>query len=145
MDFAKRRSEIDEYLPTYKKGKYPNRQFFCNLGKITCLMTILIVNSLLLHDFTAFIAEKIKEREVKVVKKKDLEIKALPEFVNLFKNTNYISCKRIIFLIIFQTSQKGKSNVLIRRNLKRSRDEFEEEKKCIEIEILQKEKDKLEM
>ena len=54
MDFAKRRSEIDEYLPTYKKGKYPNRQFLCNLGKITCLMTILIVNSLLPHDFSSF-------------------------------------------------------------------------------------------
>ena len=108
-------------------------------------MAILIVNSLLTHDFPAFIVEKIKEREVKVIKKKELEIKALSEFVNLFKNTNYISCKRIIFLNIFQTSQRGKSNVLIRRNLKRSRDEFEEEKKCIEIEILQKEKDKLEM
>ena len=95
--------------------------------------------------FQLLLQKKIKEREVKVIKKKELEIKTSPEFVHLFKNTNYISCKRIILLIIFQTAQKGKSNVLIRRNLKRSRDEFEEEQKCIEIEILQKEKDKLEM
>ena len=129
MDFAKRRSEFDQYLPTYKKGKYPNRQFLWNLGKIVYLMIMLIVNSLLPYYFLTFITEKVKEREVKVINKKELEIKALSEFVYLFKNTNYISFKRILLLINFQTGQNGKSSILIRRNLKRSRHEFEEEQK----------------
>ena len=41
--------------------------------------------------------------------------------------------------------QKGKSNVLIRKNLKRSREEFEEEQKNIYREIIINERDKLEM
>ena len=74
---------------------------------------MLIVNSFRPHNFSSLIAEKVKEREVNVIKKKELEFKALPVFVHIFKNTNYISCKQILLLNIFQTGQKGKIAYLL--------------------------------
>ena len=65
LDFAKRRSDIDQYLPIYKKGKYSNSQFFCNLGKITCLMIILKMNSFLPHDFYVLLQKKSKKGKKK--------------------------------------------------------------------------------
>ena len=45
------------------------------------------------EDFKEFIQEAYKNRQAQIVKKQDLEVKALPEFVELFKTTRTVSHK----------------------------------------------------
>ena len=47
--------------------------------------------------------------------------------------------------IYFDVDMKGKSNTLIHRNLKRSRNELEEGQRILDSEVIIKEKDKLQM
>ena len=102
------------------------------------------VKTIVPDEFPKFIRDKLKEREAKVIKKKDLAIQTLPEFVELFKNTSYVSCTDPYFYFYLSVGQNGRSNVLIRKNLKRSREEFEENQMQLGKEIITAERDRLE-
>ena len=51
------------------------------------------MNTLAEEKFASFIAGRMDEREEKLIMNKRLEIKALPEFVSLIKESKYKSCK----------------------------------------------------
>ena len=86
-----------------------------------------IVNTLIQEDFQQFIANAIDRREKKVIEKKKLDIRALPEFVELFRNTKHFSCKTYLFNLFFITDEKGRTHVLIQENKKRIQVEEEKE------------------
>ena len=56
-----------------------------------------IVNTCLEKEFAAFIADAYYEREKYLIKKNDLKVTALPEFIKLFKNSSNISRKLLLF------------------------------------------------
>ena len=95
------------------------------------------------EEFPAFIADKIKTRETNVINKKRMTVKALPEFVKLFKTTKFISCIPGLQIILCYVGEKGKSHVLIRGCKKRSRDEFEAMSERIVKEIWDQEREKM--
>ena len=97
------------------------------------------------EEFSKFIAERLKTRETKVIKKKEMEVKALPEFVKFFKDSKFISCVLELWINLFYLDEKGKSHMLIRSIKKRSRDEFEAVQEKIEKEIWDAEREKMVM
>ena len=74
-----------------------------------------------------------------------MAVKALPEFVKLFKNTNFISCTFEFLVILSNLGEKDKSHILIRGNIKRSREDFEQVQKNIEKELWNEQKEIMEM
>ena len=66
------------------------------------------------NTFTKFVEERVQERVKHVVKKKDLSVKVLPEFAEIFKNSKNVSV------------QKGKSDFLIKKFGKRKWGEIED-------------------
>ena len=104
-----------------------------------------IVNTLIPDEFGKLIAEKIKSRETMVIKKKKMIVNAMPEFVALFKKTRFISCMFETFDYLLCLGEKGKSNILIRANLKRSREEFEGGQRKLGEEIWCEEKERMTM
>lgn len=52
-----------------------------------------LVNTLIPGDFEKFIKKAMQMKESYFINKKSLKVNAIPEFVNLFKNANFISCK----------------------------------------------------
>ena len=97
------------------------------------------------EEFSKFIAERLKTREAKVIKKKAMEVKAPPEFVKLFKDSKFISCILELWINLFYLGEKGKSHMLIRSIKKRSRDEFEAVQEKIEKEMWDAEREKMVM
>ena len=107
------------------------------------MIVVPLANTLLPEDFPKFISEKIKSREIKVINKKQLTVKALPEFVKQFKNTNFISCKWIFLTNCLCLDEKGKSHHLIKGSFKRSRDEFEDRQRDLQAEQWNHEKQRM--
>jgi hypothetical protein len=93
LKFARKSFDIDKYLPEYKKLKKPDRSWLCNVGKSPVQVTSEIVNTLVPKKFKKFIDEAMIERESELVAKKSMEVKALPEFAQLFKESHHVSCK----------------------------------------------------
>ena len=106
IEFSRQHVNIEAYLPDYEYSKYPNRDWLWN-----------VVNSLLDKKFQELIQNKIWERTKKMVMKKKLSIKALPEFVDIFKLSKNISV------------QKGRSHYLLKKFGKRKWDEIESDDK----------------
>ena len=106
IEFSRQHVNIEAYLPDYEYSKYPNRDWLWN-----------VVNSLLDKKFQEFIQNKIWEHTKKMVMKKKLSIKALPEFVDIFKLSKNISV------------QKGRSHYLLKKFGKRKWDEIESDDK----------------
>ena len=113
LEFARSRVDIDSYLPDYDYKKEPNRQWVCN-----------VINSLINKDFQELINLKIKERVKHVVMMKKLNVKALPEFINIFKASQNIS------------TVNGRSHFLIKRAGKRKwEDVMKDDKEQLKDEI----------
>ena len=91
LEFARNNSNIDEFLPDFNHQKLPNREWLWNL-----------LNTILGERFREFIQSKQQERTEYIMEKKELKVRALPEFIKLFKDSKSIS------------TQKGRSHFLIK-------------------------------
>ena len=56
-----------------------------------------LVNTLIEEEFTEFIADKLEEREAKIVMNKNLKVIATPEIATLFKKSLFTSRKVQMF------------------------------------------------
>ena len=83
LKFGEENSNIKDYLPEYEYQKQPNRQWLCN-----------ILNTLLRDKFADFVKEKIRDRVKHAVRQKSLNVKALPEFFDIFRKSNNISLQK---------------------------------------------------
>ena len=79
LKFRMETTKIKDYFPKYEYKKLPNRQWLCNL-----------LNILLGDTFTKLVKEKIKDRIKFVIRKKELNAKALHEFVSIFNKSQNI-------------------------------------------------------
>ena len=104
LKFGIEKANIMDYLPEYEYKKLPNRQWLCN-----------VLHTLLGDTFTKFVQDKIKDRVKLVIRKKELNVKALPEFVEIFNKSQNISV------------QKGRSHYLLKRCGKRKWDQMEDD------------------
>ena len=106
LKFAKTKVDINLFLPDYEYQKYPNRQWLWN-----------VLNTVLGDDFKKFVNEKIQERVKHVIWQKRMTVKALPEFIAIFKNSKNISV------------HNGRTNHLLRKFGKRKWDQMESDDK----------------
>ena len=93
LEFARNNSDIDDCLPLYKPGKTQ----VINIDAIWVSAHTRIpflANTLIKDELQKFIYDALKKREKKVIEKKILDMNELPKFVQQFKNTNFISCKK---------------------------------------------------
>ena len=56
---------------------------------------ILLVNTLAGEEFQKFVSAKMEDRKSLLIAKKKLEVKACPEFHDLFLNSKFASCKSV--------------------------------------------------
>ena len=83
LNFAKEWTNINDYLPTYKYNKLPNRDWLWN-----------VVNTLANKEFSKFIQDRLAKREKCMITKMRLDVEAIPEIVNIFaksKNVSYMN------------------------------------------------------
>ena len=106
VKFGEEKANISDYLPDYEYQKQTNRQWLCN-----------VLNTLLGDTFSDFVQQKLKDRVKHIVRKKDLKMKALPEFVDIFMKSKNISV------------QKGRSHYLLKKWGKRKWGEMEDDDK----------------
>ena len=104
LQFARNHFAIDDFIPSYEYSKNPNRDWIWN-----------IINTACQEEFKQFIDKKISERVKHVVFKKSMNVKVLPEFVNIFQSAKNISTER------------GRSHFLIKTARKRKWDQVKEE------------------
>ena len=102
LKFARTQIDIDSYLPDYDYSKLPNRQWLWN-----------VLNTLLGPALKKYMSESIEGRVKYLINKKKLTVKALPEFINIFKNSKNVSV------------ENGRTNHLIKRFGKRKWDQME--------------------
>ena len=126
LRYASTKVNIEKYLPDYEYAKDSNREWLCN-----------IINTLMREEFHKFIQEKINKRKQELIKSQNLGVKAISEFINIFRRSQAVS------------TMKGKSHFLVRMP-KENKDKkivkkFEEEKSQNESKIksLNKEIDNL--
>ena len=91
LRYASTKVNIEKYLPDYEYAKDPNREWLCN-----------IINTLMREEFHKFIQEKINKRKQELIKSQNLGVKAIPEFVNIFRRFQAVS------------TMKGKSHFIVR-------------------------------
>ena len=91
LEFARNNTNIDEFLPYFNYQKLPNREWLWNL-----------FNIILGERFREFIQSKQQERTEYITEKKEMKVRALPEFIKLIKDSKSIS------------TQKGRSHFLIK-------------------------------
>ena len=75
INFVIEWTNINDYLPTYKYNKLPNRDWLWN-----------VVNTLANKEFSKFIQDRFAKREKCMVTKKRLGIEAIHEIVSIFAN-----------------------------------------------------------
>ena len=102
--FRQENTKLIDYLPDYEYWKLPNRQWLWN-----------VLNTLLGGTFTKFVQEWVQERVKHRVRKKDLSVKVLPEFAEIFRSSKNVSV------------QKGRSHFLIKKFGKRKWGEMEDD------------------
>ena len=114
---------ILDYLHEYDYAKEPNREWIWNLVYI------------LTHEkFQEFILNNISQRETELMKIKNLQVRAIPEIVDIIKKSRAIS------------KRKGKSYFLLRYVVKRKskkQAELEEKKENEQREYVSELKSKL--
>ena len=97
LEFAKTQIEIDMYTPDYEYDKTPNRSWIWN-----------VTNTLWKNKFRKFIDDKISERVKHTINMKSLNIKALPEFINILKSSKNISTDNGRSHFLLKTAGKSK-------------------------------------
>ena len=80
-------------MPKINDDKLPNSEFVVNIGKIT-MIEIQIVNSLIPEELQEMIDKTMETREEKYIKRKNITMKVLPKFKDLFTEVKEISSNR---------------------------------------------------
>ena len=109
LSWARERIDIDRYIPDYDYQKEPNRELFVNL-----------VNTLLEEEFKEFIRAKLRARETKVIKNRNLGITAKDEFIEIFKHSKSVSTskgKRIFWQGSQEHALKKSRNSTVRKKI----------------------------
>ena len=101
---AKKHVDIELYLPNLSKGKQPDRNFVWNVGKWFQQSMSVIVNTLIPKKLSDLIEKWMATREIKFIKKRNLNMKVLPEFSELFNNAPWLSSES--FFLYFYKEQK---------------------------------------
>ena len=91
LEFGRSNWDILDYLPEHKDCRLPSREFLWN-----------VLNTLIRNKFQAFIKFKLAKREKKMIDKRNLGVKILPEFIKIFKESKNISCKSCQCFYILQ-------------------------------------------
>ena len=91
LEYARRETDIDKFLPNYEYRKLPNRDWLWN-----------IVHTIMGDRFKEFIQLKLAERADRIAKSKMTEFITQQEFIHLFKKSNLIS------------SQSGRTHFLVK-------------------------------
>ena len=95
LKFTTKHFGILKFLPDYDYKKEQSRERLWS-----------IANALINYKFQELINEKVNSREVKQIKSKDLECHALPDIIDIIKNSKEVS------------TNKGKSHLLLRPIIK---------------------------
>ena len=80
-------------MPKINDDKLPNSEFVVNIDKIT-MIEIQIVNSLIPEELQEMIDKTMETREEKYIKRKNITMKVLPKFKDLFTEVKEISSNR---------------------------------------------------
>ena len=80
-----------------------------------------IVNSLIPQEFKEFIDFCLGKREEKYIRQKNIEMKVLPEFKELFKSNNYISRKLPGFILKREMGDSTSSSKIPKTNRNKER------------------------
>ena len=123
LSFASNVCSIYDYMPSLGK-KYPSRSWLCTIG-IYYKFEIHLVNTLAEDEFAKFIADKMDKREQNLIKNKQLEVQATPEFAAMFRESKYRSRNNII---IISLDENGKFYQYLRHHRKRTYKEIEDDK-----------------
>ena len=106
VEFADKRININEYLPTLKnQNNLPDRSWVWNLGKEHNYYEF-TVNTLINQEFKSFVMKKVKENDKMVVNKKKLEVKVVPEFAALFRKTDSLSSNVFKLILCYRGKMK---------------------------------------
>ena len=102
--FAEEHIDIKAYLPDYEYHKLPNRQWLWNL-----------LNTLIGDKFKAHIKATTKERAKYAINKRKMSVKALPEFISIFRKSDCVSV------------QNGKTHYLLKAAGRRKWNQMEDD------------------
>ena len=83
LSFASNMCNIYDYMPSLGK-KYSSRSWLCTID-IYYKFEIHFVNTLAEDEFAKFIADKMDNREQNLIKNKQFEVQATPEFAAMFR------------------------------------------------------------
>ena len=90
LKFSQSKVDIKVYLPEFKdKEKLPERTWLWNIGTLSSKINI--VSTLSHADFKKFVSSKIKENDAIQKRKRREEIDVIPEFSEMFKNSEIIT------------------------------------------------------
>ena len=92
LNFGRKCSAIDQYLPSYKYNNFPN-----------CDWLRKVINTIWNKEFGKYISDSMKIREKQMVFKMNFKVDAIPEIVNIFSNSLNVSY------------MKGRTHFLIRK------------------------------
>jgi hypothetical protein len=92
VEFASRHIDLKKYLPEYKTPRYQSRSWVCNLGKNIKIMCT-IVATLIEGEFKDFVLEQMKNQEDGCKRKRNTQMAAIPEFVSMIKESEFLSSK----------------------------------------------------
>ena len=86
LEESKRHTDIDADMPNLKDSKFPNRDLVINVGKDKlCIMSI--AKSILPEVMQKMVYNAMEQREDKFVKKRNLTMKFLPKFLQMFSDS----------------------------------------------------------
>ena len=91
--FARGQLDIAAYRPDYEYSKNPNREWYLNLCKLAVyLINLHSVYTLKPIEFEAFIKKAQKDREKYLIRKRELNVKVVPEIARIIRTSqNYSS------------------------------------------------------
>ena len=106
LEFAKDNTKINEFLSDFNDQKHPNMEWFWN-----------VLNTVLGERFKGFIQAKQDERTESMMEKRQMKIRALAEFIKLFKDLRSTSTQncRSHFLIKILGNQKWENHTKSQR------------------------------
>ena len=97
LEFARTQVEVDIYIPDYEYDKTPNRNWIWN-----------VINTLCQEEFQKFIDKRLSESVKHRIRMKSFNIKALPEFINIFQSSKNISTDNGRSHFLLKTAGKRK-------------------------------------
>ena len=126
IEFSRTHFDVDTYIPDYEYDKNPNRNWIWN-----------IINTLCQEDFKKYIERKISERAKHMIRMKSFNVKALPEFIDIFQSSRNISTDRGRSHFLLKGAGKRKWEEVKKDDAEQLRDTLKENK------LLQEKIDKL--